>query len=111
MTQPIKMILPANPLTGYGYKPLTTFWEEFSIADPFGSNAIRDTYKRALKEWKNDYKKMTELVMVLNNKIWEHYHTSPQLARTYTELWHELDQWCDSTFTNEQKTYYYTTTD
>lgn len=35
-----------------GYKPLTTFWQDFSIADKFGNNAIEDTFKRAKAEWK-----------------------------------------------------------
>ena len=32
-----------------GYKPQTTFYEDFSIADMFGINAIKDTYKRGLE--------------------------------------------------------------
>ena len=35
-----------------GYKPITTFWDDFSIADRFGISAIKDTYKRAFEEWK-----------------------------------------------------------
>lgn len=34
----------------------TTFWSDFSIADAFGVNAVKDTYKRAFKEWKDDYR-------------------------------------------------------
>ena len=49
-----------------GYKPMTTFYEEFSIADNFGASAVKDTYKRAFRNWKDDYKYLTELVMVLN---------------------------------------------
>jgi hypothetical protein len=56
-----------------GYKPRTTFYEDFSIADHFGGPAIRDTYSRAFNAWKNNIEYMTELVMVLNWKIWEHY--------------------------------------
>lgn len=39
-----------------GYKPFTTFWDDFSIADNFGIDAICDTYNRAFQEWKTDYK-------------------------------------------------------
>ena len=35
-----------------GYNTLTTFWDDFSIADSFGISAIKDTYKRAFEEWK-----------------------------------------------------------
>ena len=31
----------------YGYEPITTFWDDFSIADVFGASAVKDTYKRA----------------------------------------------------------------
>lgn len=55
-----------------GYKPITTFYTDFSIAEPFGESAIKDTYERAFKIWKSDYKYLTELVMVLNWKCWEH---------------------------------------
>ena len=39
-----------------GYKPITTFWQDFSIADGFGASAVEDTYRRACEEWKTDYK-------------------------------------------------------
>lgn len=32
------------------YECQTTFWEDFSIAETFGEEAIRDTYKRAKAE-------------------------------------------------------------
>lgn len=36
------------------YECQTTFWEDFSIAEAFGEEAVRDTYKRAEAEWKHD---------------------------------------------------------
>ena len=56
-----------------GYETFTTFWEDFSIADRFGVTAIKDTFTRAFNEWKHDYKYLTELVMVLNWKLWHFY--------------------------------------
>lgn len=56
-----------------GYKPKTTFYTDFSIADAFGADAITDAYKRAFEQWHNDTEYITELTMVLNWKIWEHY--------------------------------------
>ena len=35
-----------------GYECQTTFPEDFSIAELFGEEAIRDIYKRAKAEWK-----------------------------------------------------------
>ena len=48
-----------------GYKPLTTLWEDFSIAESFGTAAIKDTASRAFNAWKNNYKYLTELIMVI----------------------------------------------
>lgn len=56
-----------------GYDPMTTFWEDFSIADKYGIAGVKDTYKRAFSEWKDDYKFFTELTLVLNHKIWQHF--------------------------------------
>lgn len=32
-----------------GYDLITTFWEDFSIADKYGIAGVKDTYKRAFK--------------------------------------------------------------
>ena len=58
-----------------GYDLITTFWGDFSIADKYGIAGVKDTYKRAFSEWKDDYKFFTELTLVLNHKIWQHYIT------------------------------------
>ena len=50
------------------YECQTTFWQDFSIAEKFGKEAIIDTYKRAKKEWGKDKIYGTELSMVLNHK-------------------------------------------
>ena len=47
-----------------GYRPFTTFWMDFDIADKFGVSAIKDTYRRAFAEWRSDYRYLTELVMI-----------------------------------------------
>lgn len=67
-----------------GYTVQTTFWEDFTIADRFGLSAIRDTYNRAFKEWNENYKFLTELVLVLNHKIWQHHKSHPEVHFTMT---------------------------
>ena len=94
-----------------GYKPITTFYQDFSIADMFGSSAIKDTYNRAFKEWKNDYKYLTELVMVLNWKIYEHYERNDEYAKLYNELWEELDMYATDNLKDEELSYFLRTTD
>jgi hypothetical protein len=94
-----------------GYKPIATFYEDFSIADLFGVDAIRDTYKRAMESWKDDYEYLTELVMVLNWKIWEHYEKNDEYAELYNELWGKADEYATQKLTGDALRYFYETTD
>lgn len=94
-----------------GYQCITTFWIDFSIADQFGVNAVRDTYNRAFNEWKSDYKYLTELVMVLNHKIWQHYKTNKQLAEVYNELWEQADAYAYDNLKDEELRYFFEVTD
>lgn len=94
-----------------GYRPFTTFFEDFSIAETFGVDGVRKTYNRAFKEWKNDYKYLTELVMVLNWKIQEHYKSNDTLAHLYNELWAETDKWAYDNLKGEELSYFYDTAD
>lgn len=99
-----------------GYKPKTTFYTDFSIADHYGEEAIKDTYKRAFNEWKHDYEYLTELVMCLNWKIWEHYDQSKTdeenyIARLYNDLWEKTDLYARDNLKGNELEYFYTTTD
>lgn len=62
--QALQIAIPRWNITELnGYEPITTFWQDFSIADKFGNNAIADTYRRAKSEWKDNYKYWTELCL------------------------------------------------
>lgn len=94
-----------------GYETMTTFWEDFSIADHFGIKAVKDTYNRAFKGWKDNYKYLTELVMVLNWKIWQHYETNEPLAKIYNELWQQADNYACENLKGEEAEYFFRVTD
>ena len=94
-----------------GYKPITTFYTDFSIADKFGVEAIKDTYKRVFHEGKHDYKYITELAMVLNWKLWRWYGKNDELSILYDSLWKETDGWCIDNLKGKELEYYYKTTD
>ena len=94
-----------------GYKPISTFYRDFSIADLCGIKAIKDTYNRCFKYWKDDYKYLTELVMALNWKIWEHYQSNDELAKLYNDLWEKTDLYATSNLKGEELSYFYKTTD
>jgi len=94
-----------------GYKPITTFWEDFSIAERFGIAAIKDTYRRAFESWKDDYKYLTELVMVLNWKLWKWWRVDDEIMEVYNDLWAEADDYACSNLKDEELQYFYKTTD
>ena len=90
----------------------STFWMDFTIADHFGLDAVRDTYKRASEEWKHDYKMITELVIVLNWKCWAHYEEErTEMSKLYSDLYYELDSWCLDNLKDAELEYYIETTD
>lgn len=93
------------------YEFKTTFWMDFSIADRYGIPAIKDTYSRAFEEWKDNYIYLTELVMVLNWKIWQWYGKIEEFAEVYNELWEMADMYAMENLHGEEMNYFITTTD
>ena len=94
-----------------GYKPITTFYTDFGIAEKFGKDAILDTYNRVFDGWKDNYKYLTELVMVLNWKIWEHNKSNPQFADIYNDLWLKTDEYAIEHLEDEEQNYFLRTID
>lgn len=104
------MITTFDSMSFCGYEQKTTFFTDFSIADNFGLDAIKDTYKRAFNEWKNNYIYLTELVMVLNWKMWQ-WQDNEEYCRTYEELWSEADRYACNNLKGDELSYFYRTTD
>jgi len=96
-------------LDNLGYQTITTYWDDFTIAEHFGKNAIKDTYKRAMLN--TEYKMLTELCMVLNHKIWFLYENNPKLAEIYNDLWKKCDEYIINHLKGEQLQYFLRTTD
>ena len=94
-----------------GYKPITTFYMDFSIADKFGQKAIQDTYDNAFKSWKSNINYITELVMVLNWKCWRWYEVNNEYSILYQQLYYKLDEWIFNNFSGKELEYYIQTTD
>ena len=94
-----------------GYELQTTFWNDFSIADKFGLSAIQDTFNRAFEECQEDYKSLTELILVLNHKIWQYYETRPEFATLYNSLWEQADQYAVENLKDDELSYFYDVTD
>ena len=98
-------------MKGNGYEVETTFWEDFSIAERFGLSAIQDTFNRAFKEWKEDYEFLTELVLVLNRKIWQYHEKRPEFAELYNTLEEQTDQYAMENLKDEELSYFFDVTD
>lgn len=96
----------------FGYETITTFWQDFSIGEMFGIAGVKDTYRKAFKEWKGNYKYLTELVMVLNWKFHQHCEKEDPVYKTlYEELWREADSYACENLKGEELSYFYRTTD
>lgn len=89
----------------------TTFWSDFTIADSFGLDAIQDTFNRAFGEWRSDYRYLTDLVIVLNNKIFQHYESNREYAELYNKLWKIADGYACDNLKGEELQYFYEKTD
>ena len=99
-------------MTINGYETITTFYEDFAIAEHFGVSAIEDTYKRALNDWKDNYKYLTELVMVLNWRCWWHFaHKNEEFSKLYSDLYYKAAEYAVENLKGDELTYYFRTTD
>ena len=94
-----------------GYEPKTTFWMDFSIADPFGPSAVRDTFNRAFTEWRENGEYLTELALVLNHKAWAWHGRDDALCQLYSDLYEQADGWALDHLKGEMLDYYLATID
>jgi hypothetical protein len=94
-----------------GYQPKTTFWMDFSIADHFGPRAVRDTFNRAFREWRENHEYLTELSLVLNHKAWAWNNRDDALCQLYCRLYDRVDSWGRNHLKGEMLDYYLTTID
>lgn len=75
------------------YKRKTTFTSDFSIAEwcaeHEGVEAVLDTFKRAVIEWKDDIIFFAELIIAMNMKSWEHAsRKNNEWSKLYAELYY-----------------------
>ena len=74
---------------------------------------MRQSCKSACNEWKSNYVYLTELVVTLNLKIWQHYEKngSCELSRLYNELWKKADNYACENLKGEELNFFYKITD
>lgn len=94
-----------------GYKTQTTFWEDFTIADAFGDDAVHSTFRTAFRYWKDDAVYLTELVMVLNWKCWQHYEKgNTMLSSLYSNLFYDATDYAYDHLEGDDLKYFMNTT-
>ena len=94
-----------------GYKTISTFYGDLSIADVYGIDAIKDTLKRVKEQWFNDYKMFTEFVLALNHKSWEwnartEVACSEEIKKLYIEQYYYFDDYCRDNYKGDALDYY-----
>ena len=109
------------------FSPQYTFYGDFSIADWYGEKSVRDTYKNVIESWGDDYKALTEIIMVLNHKSWSFNdkvdshllgsRCTEEVRQRYVEVYVELYNKADAEFRKRYKDnddamrYYFEVTD
>lgn len=98
-----------------GRKMETTFWEDFCIADMYGTRGISDTFRRAFSEWRDYPVYLAELCIVTNHKLWEHFQSgNVAIAKLYEQCWQKCNDYVygdDSTYSDEDRRTYFRITD
>lgn len=113
-----------------GYQRKYTFYADFGIAEfcevfKADKGAVKDTYKRVVESWGKSIEAMTEVVMVLNHKLWSFYGKvdssylgcSEEWRQHFMEVYQELYENCvdfiEKNFANDSDalSYYYEVTD
>ena len=89
----------------------SNYWNDFTEVETKWSKAIEELCKQLFEENKSNVKYLTELVLVMNWKIREHYETDEDTARVYDKLWKELDEYCCENLKWEEARYYFKRTD
>jgi len=89
-------------------RPDSTFYADFSVADYYGEKAIQDTFNRAFNGWKSNCKMFTELVAMLNHKLWFWYECGiTEYSELYDKLYKQADAYGSDNFKGEELKHFY----
>ena len=99
-------------LENFGYEIKFTFYSDFLIADMFGVEAVKDTYRRAYEGWKNNVDAMIEVTIVLNTLCCMHYDKgNEELSKVYSDLYYDCNNACLDNFKGKDLDKYFRITD
>ena len=95
------------------YRSQTNLWDEYSIADKKSLKDLKALFDTTFAKAKQDYKYLTELVMVLNHRMWYWYELNPDSAivSAYTKYYEKAHNWALTHLNPEEIRYYCSVTD
>lgn len=95
------------------YRSITNYYDLYSIADKESAKAVRDLFATNFEEAKKDYKTLTELVMVLNHRMWYWYRMNPAspMVSTYQKIFDKAKNYAYSHLKGDEFKYYSSVTD
>ena len=70
-------------------RPSTLYWADFSVAEKFGVKALKDTWAKVGDIKELDPAVLTELIVVLNHKLWQCH----DLGQMETEKYKLYEKW------------------
>lgn len=89
----------------------TTFLQDFLIAERFGMAGVKETFRTAFRNWKDNCKYLVELTVVLNKLCWyANERGKSELSWWYADRYYECKDWAfrdDTAFTKDELTFFY----
>ena len=94
-----------------GYEMQTTFFEDFTIAEAFGVEAVEETFNNAFKNWQFNHIYLTELAIVMSNNSIKWHGKNLELSCKYSDLYWKVDGYCMKNLKNDALEFYLKATD
>ena len=66
------------------------FWQAFTEAEEDGEATVVTIASILYQRWRDDIEELTDLVMIINHKSWDHYRNgNAKYQEVYTELYYK----------------------
>ena len=95
------------------WRPEFDYWNHFSFVDNQGPEQVKRLYDAFFEDSKQDYKKLTELVMTLNHKIWQKSQDpcDKSVCDMYSKLFVYATRYANKHLCGDELSYYLQITD
>lgn len=83
------------------------FYQDFKIADKNGTDAIKYTYKKLFQENKDNYVCLTDLAILLTEKVEKYKVVNTRISKLYNKLYEELNNYAVQVLKDKELDYYF----